>query len=620
MLLLAAFVPLARALVAGIALLAPGYLLWVAVARELRLPRLATPAIMIGLSLSVIPLIFLWGNTLGMALSPLVLRLLLLSGVLAAGWVFWRRPAHGRTAPWLVGGIIFVGGLTLALRLYQIRNVALPLWVDSVHHALLIRIIGETGRYPGSLQPYVDVDQIAYHWGYHVMAATWLAATGLQLPAFMLLSGQVLNALHVLTIYALGAYLLRSPLAGIFAALATGLLSMMPAYYVTWGRYTQLTGLLLLPAAIMLSCRVVEARRRSLPLIVCAAIALAGLILVHYRVLVFYGAFMAAYVSLFVLSHPRRILSVAGRLASVAALSAALVTPWAMALLRQVLLPAARRPESLLSGGGYNAVDWSLVWTTNSQALLVAAGVGLLFALVRRHWRVLAIGLWVGILLLIANPEVIGLRPLWLINNHSVVITLFMPVSLLAGYGARQALGVFEHLSPRRLRRPLRRLELAAFALLGCFGAWQFRDVVNPGTDLAAPADLPALAWAAARTPPDARFLINATPWIEGAYRGTDAGWWLTPLAGRWTSTPPALYAYGSKDYVAAINQRSAAIANLQPGDTQRLDDLIRANHITHVFIGASGGPLKPEMFWGRPEFKVVYDRDGVLIFAVGQP
>ena len=37
--------------------------------------------------------------------------------------------------------------------------------------------------------------------------------------------------------------------------------ALMPAYYVTWGRYTQLTGLLLLPALIVLTGLLVERPR-----------------------------------------------------------------------------------------------------------------------------------------------------------------------------------------------------------------------------------------------------------------------------------------------------------------------------------------------------------------------
>ena len=619
---LGTFVPAARVLVAGMALLAPGFLLWEHGKHGIHLPRLASPAIMLGLSLSTIPIVLLWSTTLGLVLSPTVMRLLVLSCGLLAAWRLSgqvRGRMFGRHG-WLIGGLLLVAILTFGLRLYQIRGVALPLWVDSVHHALLIRIIGETGAYPSSLQPYLEVDRIAYHWGYHAIAAAWQAAAFLPLASFMLLSGQVLNALHVLTVYALGAYLLRSPLAGLCAALATGLLSLMPAYYVTWGRYTQLTGLLLVPALIIFSCLLAEAPRWSTRLVLFTGVMLAGLFLVHYRVLIFYAAFMLAYLLLMTVRFPRRVRAAVVRLVAAGVVSLALAAPWVWVLAREALLPAARNPTSLVSAETYNGIDSSLVWTTNSRPLFLAAGIGGLFALLAGRWRVLAIAGWIGVMLLLANPNAVGLRPLWLINNHAVLITLFLPISLLAGYAVATALRWLNRRVTGRLRGPLRSSIGAGFVALACFGAWQFRDVVNPVTNLAGPADLPAIEWVAENTPTNARFLINAAPWLGRIYRGSDAGWWLTPLAGRWTSTPPSLYSYGSQDYIARTAQRSADVTALQITNIAELDRLIQENQITHIFVGSQGGPLKGEMFWGRPEFKPVYDHDGVLIFEVRRP
>jgi hypothetical protein len=197
------------------------------------------------------------------------------------------------------------------------------------------------------------------------------------------------------------------------------------------------------------------------------------------------------------------------------------------------------------------------------------------------------------------------------------VITLFLPTSILAGWGAREIVVLAARWLPRRARPAVRPAVALAVVALAALGTWQFRDVVNQSTNFAAAADLPALEWVAQHTPPDARFLVNAAPWLNRAYRGTDAGWWIMPLTGRWTSTPPSLYDYGSPEYVNEIASRSAQVATLRPSQEAELDAIVRANDITHVFIGAKGGPLKPDMFWGRPQYEAVYDQDGVVIFAV---
>ncbi len=103
--------------------------------------------------------------------------------------------------------------------------------------------------------------------------------------------------LQALTLYALAAGLTGRPWAGVGAALAAAGLGPMPAYYLNWGRYTQLAGQVLLPAA-GLDClavtaplpassgelwRGLAARRLG------AASLVAGLALTHYLVTVFFA-------------------------------------------------------------------------------------------------------------------------------------------------------------------------------------------------------------------------------------------------------------------------------------------------------------------------------------------
>ncbi|NJO05360.1 MAG: hypothetical protein HC876_07460, partial [Chloroflexaceae bacterium] len=49
-----------------------------------------------------------------------------------------------------------------------------------------------------------------------------------------------------------------------------------------------------------------------------------------------------------------------------------------------------------------------------------------------------------------------------------------------------------------------------------------------------------ALEWIEQNTAPTSQFLINTTGWFSHVDRGTDGGWWITPLTGRSTSLPPA--------------------------------------------------------------------------------
>jgi hypothetical protein len=286
-------------------------------------------------------------------------------------------------------------------------------------------------------------------------------------------------------------------------------------------------------------------------------------------------------------------------------------------MMQRALLPVASAQVSLAGSESYNTIDWRLVNYGNSLILYALAGIGALLSVIVARWRVTAVAGWIATLLLLANPTLFGLPPSWFINNHSVMITLFMPVSVLAAYCVDQLVAWLLYYTGPRWRRRNRYALAVGFIGVALLGTWQLRTVINPVTVLAQPVDLKALTWAAEHTPPDARFLVNSTHWLSGSPRGTDAGWWLLPLAGRWVSTPPALYIFGSPEYKYAVDRLNQRVAALQPNAAQQLAELVRDEHITHIFIGKQGGPIKPDLLFGDPAYDAIYDQDGVTIFAV---
>jgi len=180
-----------------------------------------------------------------------------------------------------------------AVRMLAIRDLAAPAWVDSVHHTVVAPIIGETGRVPATYAPYVAVQQATYHFGFQADVAFFHWLTGLSLPQAMLIFGQVLNGLMALQVYLFASWLGVNRRGAFLAALIVGLVSTMPAYYVSWGRYTQLAGLAILPVAAVLTVRAArQLRKRTWAL---ALLTLGGLTLTHYRVLAFYVCLMGAY-------------------------------------------------------------------------------------------------------------------------------------------------------------------------------------------------------------------------------------------------------------------------------------------------------------------------------------
>lgn len=606
-------------------LVGPGYLLARLLPDASRRIRWAHPVLWIGLSLSLVALLYQWSTLLGLALTPPLLAGLTGLCVLGIIWHVWHKrkanpvvSAHPGVG--MTGLLLLILVLTTWTRFNHIQDLALPPWVDSVHHGLMIRVAAETGQAPYSLRPYLPVDDLPYHWGYHVFTAMIMRLSGVSLPQVMLWEGQIFNALHAFTCAALAAYLWRRPLAGLVAALVVGLISIMPAFYLSWGRYTQLTGLLLLPALIIAWHTAL--RTTSWRWWVCVALLLAGLSLIHVRVLIFALCFLAASGLVWAVDKPGHLLrSQLGWAGAASTLAVVLAAPWLWVVVARTLLPAVDQPESLLGTSSYNDVSPALLWAGQNRLLVALALIAAAWG-VRRHARVVVeqVGWIVGVVLL-ANPQLVGLPYSWLITNDALVISLFIPIAVVLGGGI---VGLWDWLKQTVLpQRPvlLRWSGVAVLLLLALWGTWNLRSVINPVTVFATPADAAALDWVAKHTDPDARFLINATFWFTNVSRGSDGGWWLLPLTGRWTSTPPILYRYGPPEYVAATQAFSEKIRNFQADQNQieALQQLVAEEQITHIYLGSQSGPLTPELFTDAPGFETVYDEDGVTILAVQQ-
>ncbi|EFO81242.1 hypothetical protein OSCT_0903 [Oscillochloris trichoides DG-6] len=677
-------------------LLAPGYLIERRSASR-DLPLLPRLTLWIGLSLSLWPLLYLWLTTFGLRLNdPLLwlLAILLALGSMAAAWHDLGSPPPNlpplgggiRLPPpagagWGGGNIVLALALlllTLWVRLEQIKDLALPAWVDSVHHALMIRVAAEQGAAPFSLRPYLPVDDLPYHWGYHVLMATLMRLSGLDLVTLLLLPGQILNTLAGVVVAGLAHYLWRRPVAALGALLVVGLLAIMPAYYVSWGRYTQLSGLLLLPGLAIAWAEALRGGQRSHWALV--SLQLAGLSLVHFRVLIFALALLAVQASLFFWQRGR--LARVGMMLLSSLTALLLTTPWLWLLARRTLMPALAS-NGLAGGGSYNDFSSGLLWSGQNEWLVGMALLAALIGLGQRQQPALIMLLWAGVLLILSNPWLltylapaaglvlllwairgrnwpagiialgllllnpwlVALPYLWLITNDVVIISLFVPLAVLIGGGAALC---WDEIAPRlrwprilrlsasalpqpqslplRSVRPLwqpRILRLSASALLlglGLWGGLAQRSVINQVTILATPADYAALTWVASHTPSDAFFLINHSGWLPGSQRGVDGGWWLLPLTGRQTTTPPVLYIYGDPAYVARVQALEQQLASYTPGNEQALFDLIVREKITYLYFGPNAGTLKPEIFVGHPGFEVVYQVDGVTIIAVTLP
>jgi hypothetical protein len=626
----------------------PGYLLYSLLPIEPELEPLEHLALVVGLSLALVPLALLLCSVLGLALNGT--RVLIAVVILSVG-ALWRLASTGFRdfRRWLssdnrpfVMAFLFIFALSLTVRFLHIRNLVVPAWIDSVHHTLITQLIVAKGGVPQSYESLLPIGEFVYHFGFHSLVAVFHWLTGVEIPRAMLIVGQVINGLMVLSAYLLAKCLTGRRLAGLFAALIVGLISFMPAYYVSWGRYTQLTGLVLLPSTIVFTMRALGQPGKlvdwetgklvdwetgksgnqftNLPIyqstnLLIAAVSAAGLLLTHYRVLIFYGGFVVAYLLYETFTHrhePAAFLRYWSRAATVGFLAALLILPW-LANLVHALWPLTTLPSRMQGAPSFNAFPYDLVMIGNNRALIVLSVCGLLWGLYKRERAVTVTMLWVVIVTVITNPTVLGLPSTWLVNNASLAISLFIPLAILGGYFLTS---VSDLLSVQYPISNIRQLTLAlAITLVALWGAWEMLPIVNPGTVLATRYDMAAMDWIRHNIPSDARFLINVRHWQGGTYVGTDGGYWIPLLAGRDTVLPPAVYLYGSGEYVKGINDLAEAIVAAESFDAENIRQLLSDNGVTHVYVGARGGPITPQMLTGSAHYHAVYSNGAVWIF-----
>ena len=608
---------------------APGFLLlqcWPAARR--RFDGWEQMALALGLSLATIPFLLLWITQLGGALCAATARALFggcgVVAVVVAGRRLWRcRAGRPRTTNVVREDTVravfmaLVLGVGLVTRLLAVRDLALPAWVDPVHHTVVARIIAESGRVPASYEPYIAMPNAIYHYGFHASVAGFAWLSGKPLPQVILFVGQVFNVVAALQVYLLARWLTRRSWTAFFAALIVALLSVMPAYYVSWGRYTLLTGLLVLPVASILSVEAAGQRDRRAAAL--GVLALAGLTLTHYRLLIFYVCFVAAWWLVKVVGHPRTWrtwLRELGWCVTLGLLALALIMPRAL----DVATYAWPRAFAQRGGGLSTALggfSWHYVTGGFDRYILTLGLLGAIVALAKRQRFSGVLLLWMVGLFIITNPSLLGLPGEALVDNLVMLSTWFMPLAVWCGFLGDELLSSWLAALQGRWRALCCLLVTAGLVALSVTGIRRQITVINPDTVLAIQSDQEALVWIETHTPPDSRFLINALPWTERSmtYVGTDGGYWIAPFTQRLTTTPPALYGRDSEQVlqVREFNQRVETLTANPAG----LWALLQDEGVDYVYVGALGGPLHLEALHADPGFRLLYTDGRVHVFEV---
>jgi hypothetical protein len=218
---------------------------------------------------------------------------------------------------WISFALIFLA--TTVTRLLSLRGLDAGVGMDAYHHTVVSELFVRYGGIPQTYEPYAPLLSFTYHFGFHGMVAALSWLSGLKSPTdIMLLMPQVGQvAASVLPVTALALFgwkVLGNRWIGLVAGGLAGLVSVFPAYYVEWSRFTEGQALALLPVSWVLLLEAIStngewgmgntelSERRSDPAfrsfrIALAVIGAAGLFLTHYRIAIIYAAFTALYLA-----------------------------------------------------------------------------------------------------------------------------------------------------------------------------------------------------------------------------------------------------------------------------------------------------------------------------------
>jgi len=259
--------------------------------------------------------------------------------------------------------------------------------------------------------------------------------------------------------------------------------------------------------------------------------------------------------------------------------------------------------------------SWQFLNGALGKYVNAIALIGIAWGFLHRQRYTFVISIWVVMLFMLANLGVLRLPGTGLINNNSVEIMLFMPLSALCGILLADILGGWGAMMPP-VFKIFFRITISIFMVSLVFiGIKNIFPILNPITMLSRNADKPAFKWLDDNIPKDATVIINPFLWGYGIYAGNDGGFWITPVAGRRTIPPPIIFAMGeSTSQKGAVSELSKQLLDTSNSQYE-LYNFMKTQNIDYIFIGARGGVLSPKLLNTSPGFQEIYGQDGVRIF-----
>ncbi|MCL4505051.1 MAG: hypothetical protein M1140_03360 [Chloroflexi bacterium] len=501
-----------------------------------------------GVSIALYVVLFTFCYKLGIKLgwwTPWLITLL------AAASLLYPLPKIPRLH-WTADKVAYIAlaGVTvilLANRLYTINGLVAPMWGDSVHHTIIVQLMLENGGLFHSWQPYADVNTFTYHFGFHAFTTMYAWMRGISAEFAVLMMGQIANFCAVMGLYALARLWTRSVWGGGVAVIVGGFISSNPYYFVFWGRYTQLTGhIILLAALVLLSYYLASPRRKeNLAYLLVLPLVIAGVGMAQYKVAVLFVALSAALVIFRAIGwYAKRrdlryaVMSSLGRAGVIAGIALLVFMARGWDIVQSTLGTSVQRIASTelnLSPAVGNQQAPLLVrlsqsgFDNDAAAIWLAALAGVIVLIVKRRD-----GLWfvagMGLCLIAMNPRLVGINRAGLVDEFHLSLSTYIAAAGLIGAAA----GALAEMLASRSQVTHYAAALACFGLVW-FGANQLPPLPL-GSIFVLPDDVQMMAWIRENVPPGEKIAAPGFIAFKNFTVGRDAGWWIPFYTGHRTN------------------------------------------------------------------------------------
>ena len=520
---------------------------------------------------------------------------------------YWLGPHPPATlALWMI--VI----LSIALRLFVGRGMVVLPGSDTYHHTLIVQLFEEQGGIPHSYAPYAPLTSFSYHFGFHSIVALFRWLFGTELLVSTKTVALVLNGAVAATAALAAERWAGNRRAGVIAAAIVGLIAASPFALLSWGRFTQTTGLFFLAAALLAVIVVWERADWIFP-----SLLIAGLIFSHYRAAALFVLYVALAGAMTIL---QRRWNKTRDLAVLGIISAALAAPWIVRVAWVSYDPFGLTPSlHILEGvSDLQRLGSPVLSFVTNWPLLIASGLCAILVWLKKPTDNLSRVLVIWCLALAGR--VLITPPFGLLTSLSdritVLLSLAVPIGILAGLGCDWLWSAFAH----RRRRPARAAIFVALFSAMTVGLLNLpRLLTEESSACVGPADLETMDWIEQNIPKDALFLVDTLDfdWAPGWVVGSDAGGWIPLLAHRATTVPPMIYSveWGDPPVLTANLEASQAFLASKTRGTPALEEILDRYPITHIYAQHQL-PLLADLAKER-RLRSIYRQDRSWVFEV---